>query len=81
MGRHLTTKERKEVVADVAAGKSYKEVAEARGLHPATVSRILKRRRPRTIVRLSREAPSSPPHSCARCKKLEIALLDMIIKM
>jgi len=81
MGRHLTSKERSEVVAEVAGGKTYKEVAEARGLHASTISRIMKRKRPRTIVNISRGATPLPSHSCARCKKLEIAPLDMIIKM
>ena len=81
MGRHLTTKEKNEIVSEVAAGKSYKDIAEAKGLHASTISRIIKRRRPCTIARMSREV--SPHHSqpCPRCKKLEIALLDMIIKM
>ena len=81
MGRHLSSKERKEVIAGVTEGKSYAQIAEEKGVCISTVSRILKRRRPRTIAKIARESSPSINHRCERCKKLESALLDMIIKM
>lgn len=79
-GKRLSVSERRAVVSAVVGGASTSDVAKDFGVSTTTIQKIMRKKRPSTIAKMA-NGHVEPRGACARCRKLESALLDMMIKM
>lgn len=94
MARPISKEQRAKILEGISSGKEAKDVAEQVGVCMGTVYRVMRKKRTRTIVKManggSSYVPVEPRDAAGssevirlreRVRKLEGAILDLIIKM